>query len=461
MKTGKKTAGLILVFFLLVTSAYGDSSNALVYVIHGIAGQDLGLAPALPVDVAVDGGCILEGFTYGQVAGPLELPAGTYNIKISLANTTNPCNNTPVIEADVPFDAGETAVVIAHLAEDGISTATKFIISNSGGNYYKDSCGPTIFLHHTAAAPEVDIELQRAFGCLAGRRRLKNVSNGDQARYKVFPGDWTISLFPAGFSDTVLGPIKLRAKPCKSYFVFASGSLDMGSLTLLIYKSGLKKGSELELVKAIVYVVHGIPGEDLMLDPDLPVDISLNGVCALPGFTFGEITDALPLTPGVYNVKIGLADSANPCNESAVIEADVDLFAGSNVTIIAHLTEAGEPTASVFPNQLGIGCSLFRSPLVVHHTAAAPIVDVIANRRRWGRKLLRLEDLINGDQGILGTRPGPWKVSIAPAGTTTPVFGPVNLWLRNRNAYFLYAVGSLDNETLTVLQNVIPLKDLN
>ncbi|MHC4726068.1 MAG: DUF4397 domain-containing protein [Planctomycetota bacterium] len=456
MKTGKKATGVILAFFLLVTSAYGNS-NALVYVIHGIAGQDLSLAPDLPVDVAVGDSCILEGFTYGQVAGPLELPTGTYDIDISLADNNNPCGNPPVIQADVPFDTGEIAIVIAHLAEDATPTASKFVINNSGGHYCGKFCSPTIFLHHTAAAPEVDIELQRDFGCLAGHRKLNSVANGNQAKFKVNPGDWTISLFPAGLSDKVLGPIKLKAKPCKSYFVFASGSLDTGSLTLLIYKSSLKKGSELELVQAIVYVVHGIPGEDLDLDPDLPVDISLNGVCALPEFTFGEITDALPLTPCVYNVKISLADSANPCNEPAVIETDVDLFAGSNVTIVAHLSEIGEPTASVFANQLGMGSCFMKSPSVVHHTAAAPTVDVMFKR---GRRRLKLEGLSNGDQGIIATWPGRWQGSITPAGSNDPVFGPFDQWLKNRNAYFFYAVGSLDNETFTILQNEIPLKDL-
>jgi len=132
MKTGKKATGLILAVFLLLTSAYGNS-NALVYVIHGIAGQDLDLSPDLPVDVAVDDGCILEGFAYGQVAGPLELPTGTYDIDISLADNDNPCSNLPVIEAEVPFDAGEIAIVIAHLAEDGTPTASKFVISSCCG----------------------------------------------------------------------------------------------------------------------------------------------------------------------------------------------------------------------------------------------------------------------------------------------------------------------------------------
>jgi len=456
MKTGKKVTVLILALFLLVTSAYGRSSNALVYVIHGIAGQDLGLEPALPVDVAVEGDCTLEGFTYGEAVGPLELPEGTYNIQISLANPDTPCGESPVIEADVPFVSGEVAVVIAHLAADGTPTASKFLL-NASSRYPKFRHGPNVYLHHTAAAPEVDIKLSRRFRLKHGQRLIEDVSNGAQATEKLFPGHWSISLFAAGTDVAALVPIDLAVKPWASYAVFAVGSLDNGSLNLLIYSLNPKKDGELELVTALVYVIHGIPGQDLGSEPELPVDISLNDQCVLTGFEFGDITDAIPLTPGVYNVKIGLANPDSPCMEPAVIEADVPVFAGETITIIAHLTEEGDPTASVFSNDAGKRCSLFRAPLVVHHTAAAPAVDILALRGRWRK--LSLKDVINGDQGVLNTRPGPWKVSILPAGSDDPVLGPVEFWLKNRMAYYLYAVGSLDNGTFTVLQNVVPLNN--
>ncbi len=479
MKT--KTLYLVLIILTLFAGAYGKTSNAQVYVIHGIPGQDLGLDPALPVDVAVEGDCLLNGFTYGQVVGPLDLPEGTYNIQISVADTENPCENPPVIDANVPFSAGEVAVVIAHLTEDQSPTASKFLINqktsygnelydmkdededekqeDEKGHYRYGCCGrPSITLHHTAAAPTVDIELKRSIGDWAGGKQLTDVSNGDQAAVKLLPGNWDISLFPAGSNEAVLGPIDLKVKPRKSYYAFAVGSLDAGTLNLLIYQSDCRD-SQLRLIPAVVYVIHGIPGEDLDADPDLPVDISLNGICALPEFTFSEITDPIPLTPGLYNVQIALANPANPCNEPAVIEANIPLYTGENLTIIAHLTEDGQPIASVFMNELNVRRGyFFRAPLVVHHTAAAPAVDVKAGKNR--RRILKLENVINGDQGILNTTPGFWKISIAPAGSNNPVFGPVKLRLKNRNAYFVYAVGSLENETFTVLQNIIPLKDL-
>ena len=59
--------------------------------------------------------------------------------------------------------------------------------------------------------------------------------------------------------------------------------------------------------EGIVYVVHGINGTDLGLSEALPVDVSLNGACALPGFTFGEIVGPLELPVGSYDIAIGLA----------------------------------------------------------------------------------------------------------------------------------------------------------
>ena len=45
--------------------------NASVYIVHGIPGQDLGFAENLPIDIAVDGDCVLRNLVFGQIYGPL------------------------------------------------------------------------------------------------------------------------------------------------------------------------------------------------------------------------------------------------------------------------------------------------------------------------------------------------------------------------------------------------------
>jgi hypothetical protein len=202
---------------------------------------------------------------------------------------------------------------------------------------------------------------------------------------------------------------------------------------------------------AKAYVIHGIPGQDLGLDPELRVDVSVNGACALPGFEFGDIVGPLDFPEGTYDIAIGLADDLNPCSADAVIAASVDLEAGVNYSIIAYLDADGMPTAGLFENDLDSRRG--RTKVNVAHTAWAPTVDIKLQRPgKRSRNAVVVPDVSNGDSLAADFRAGPWMVSIAPAGSDTPVFGPVRLFLKPYvTAYLVFAVGSLENETFTLL----------
>jgi hypothetical protein len=195
--------------------------------------------------------------------------------------------------------------------------------------------------------------------------------------------------------------------------------------------------------EATVYVVHGIPG--------VLVDVEVEGVgCALQGFDFGDIAGPLSLPEGTYNIKIRPANAMNPCSEMPVIEADVPFAAGENVTVVAHLDDMGNPTASKFDNDFsptGRG----KARLIVHHTAYAPMVDVKVSRNGGNSPKVMVNDFSNGDQAVTETRPGDWFVSIMPAGSMTPVFGPTPVELEPFTAYRIYAVGDVAGGTFTLL----------
>lgn len=214
---------------------------------------------------------------------------------------------------------------------------------------------------------------------------------------------------------------------------------------------------------ANLYVIHGISGLDLDLevDPALPVDILVNDeICALQGFKFGEIAGPLSLAPGAYNIKISLA-SEEACAKSPVIEADVFLAPNENATVIAHLTEKGDMTASKFTNDVSPTADR-QSRLVVRHTAAVASVDIVAERIRQpvsstvDLTKLTIEDLSNPKQAQADVRSGRWTATIYPAGKDTSVFGPVTLGLKASTGYFVYAVGSLENASFTLIVHTIP-----
>ncbi len=201
-----------------------------------------------------------------------------------------------------------------------------------------------------------------------------------------------------------------------------------------------------------VYVFHGIPGEDLAMDPELPVDVLVNDeICLLERFEFAEIVGRVSLDPGDYNLKISLANETDPCPNSALIEADVTFETGKNYSFIAHLTEMGDPTGSLFENNV-YPTARGKARIIAHHTAAAPSVDVTVewNADPSAPRII-IQNFTNPDQATAEVRPGGWQLSIAPAMSFTAVFGPVELTLRPFTAYLIFAVGSLSEETFTVL----------
>lgn len=72
------SAAITATALLVVTGPSLAAAPAQVYVVHGIDGRDLGLDASLPVDVLIDGeSCVLPGFEFGSIVGPLPLEEGT------------------------------------------------------------------------------------------------------------------------------------------------------------------------------------------------------------------------------------------------------------------------------------------------------------------------------------------------------------------------------------------------
>ena len=185
---------------------------------------------------------------------------------------------------------------------------------------------------------------------------------------------------------------------------------------------------------ASIYVIHGIPGAG-----GFPVDVSVDGACALPGFTFGTRAGPISLPAGTYTIAVH-APSDGACGGPAAIgPVDLTFAGGDNKTIIAHLTDGGAPTASVFDNDFsrtGRG----NARLIAHHTAAAPAVDVVVARNYFsGGPRITVPGFANGNQIITEVRPGDWQLTLELGGVA--VYGPTSLTLNPFTAYSIYAVG--------------------
>lgn len=196
---------------------------------------------------------------------------------------------------------------------------------------------------------------------------------------------------------------------------------------------------------ASVYVVHGIPGADLGAGATLPVDVSVNGSCALKNFQFGQIIGPVSLPPGKAVVKISLSGNNGDCaGQTAIGPASFNLKPGESATIIAYLTASGEPTVRKFTNDDSrtVGG---RGRITVHHTAAAPLVDVNISPKA------KINQVRNSERFTIEAAQGTAQVSIAAAGSSDPVFGPVSFEITKNVRYLIFAVGSVANNTFTLL----------
>ncbi len=202
----------------------------------------------------------------------------------------------------------------------------------------------------------------------------------------------------------------------------------------------------LALADASVYVVHGVPGVN--------VDVYVNGDGpVLENFEFSTIEGPLSLPAGTYDIDI-YAAGADPATSDPAIARTVGLVDGQTVSLVAHLTEEGGLALTPFgldPSAPGRATSR----LSLRHTAAAPPVDLIVRSPARFNDRQVVIGLTNGAGATSAAPAGPAQVTIALPGTTAPVVPQIDLVLEPGKVYAVYAVGSLANESFTVLAQVI------
>ena len=189
---------------------------------------------------------------------------------------------------------------------------------------------------------------------------------------------------------------------------------------------------------ARIHLLHGIPDTD--------VDVEAGGANVFEGFAFGDTQDLSGFAGATLedvNVKVAGTDTV------AIAAGDVALPSSGNFTIIAHLDASGTPTISVFENNTS-SLDAGSGRLTVRHTAAAPEVDILANGAA------AFTSVPNGVGADVDLPAGTISAEVVPAGATEPVvIGPADLPITEGANLIVYAVGSLDAGSLTVLTESI------
>ncbi len=397
---------------LMAGSAGAASDMGDLSVIHGI--------PGATVDVYANDALLLPGFESGDVAGPLTLPTGNYDVDIYTAGD-DPMTDPAIVSASVELVPGGSVSAIAHLDALGAPTITAYVNDLSSAAVSQGR----LVVRHTAAAPAVDIVVT-GVGAI-----LSNVENPQSGQLDVAAATYPVTINAAGTSDVAFDAGDVPITEGEALHVYAIGDLVGGTFGLVLQSFDLASPDGYGELS----VVHGIPG--------LPVDVYLNGVLAIPGFQPETIVENLLVAAGDYDVAL-YAEGADPLTTAPALVASTTLPAGANASAVAHLDEVGTPTFSVFVNDLST-IDAGNGRVVVRHTAAAPSVDVLAD----GGVLI--PGLTNPDEAQADVPAATYSVELTPAGMATVVFGPTDLPVTEGESIVVYAIGDLGAATFTLI----------
>jgi Domain of unknown function (DUF4397) len=182
--------------------------------------------------------------------------------------------------------------------------------------------------------------------------------------------------------------------------------------------------------------------------PDTAVDFYVDGERQAGDVRPGAVSDALSLPPGDHEVAVRPA--GDDADRQPLFTQRVELAVGANVTIAAHLDDAGLERLSTFENDLSpLGAGQAR--LSVRHTAALALADV----RVDGRAVVT--DLVNARAAATTLPSGSAAVELTLAGQREPVLGPVDVELREGALTAVYPIGSPRDDTVEVVVQTLRL----
>jgi hypothetical protein len=203
----------MLLAVIPATAAMAQSNEGQVIVVHGV--------PDLEVDVYVNGELTLEGFQYGDVAGPLPLPAGSYEVEIYAAGS-DPAADTPALSGSADLEAGAAVTIAAYLQEGGEPTLGVFPEDNAtieAGN-------TRVTARHLADFGAVDI-LANDSAVFSG------VTNGQGGDADVPADTYNIKITAAGDPATIAFEADLDLAEGTNSIAYAIGSVEGGSFQVV------------------------------------------------------------------------------------------------------------------------------------------------------------------------------------------------------------------------------------
>lgn len=204
--------GMITALGLALPAGAATAQEAQLSVLHAI--------PDTPVDVYVNGELTLDNFAPGDLAGPLALPAGDYEVALTAPDAADA--SAPILgPATLTLEGGANYTAVAHLTaagDPGLNLFTNDISQTAPGQ-------GRLTVRHTAAAPAVDI-------LAGGSPVIQNLANPNEAKLDLAAGTVSAAVALAGTTDPVIGPTDVAIQEGVNTILYAWGSAEDGNLAI-------------------------------------------------------------------------------------------------------------------------------------------------------------------------------------------------------------------------------------
>jgi hypothetical protein len=205
---------------------------------------------------------------------------------------------------------------------------------------------------------------------------------------------------------------------------------------------------------AYLYVVHSIPGRDIAdnLNPGLPVDISISDECSVHGLVFGSTSGPFTLAPGTYNVQVSMANTLAPCTNAPMIQSQVTLTSGANVSAVAAIS-SGQPALLTFADNL-TPITPAHARFVFVQAAEAPALQATFTQLYVSSpKTFTVTAAPDTEQAVI-VPVGTYQVQVTASGSTT-VLTSEQIGVGNQSAAFIYAAGEAANNSVGLVERTI------
>jgi hypothetical protein len=202
-------------------------SNAYLYIAHAASGRNISSTtnPAYPVDVSVAGICVAKGASFGDIQGPFTGTAGTYVVKVSVANVASPCGNPAVFTGTAALQAGKAYLTVLTLDASNHVLGQLFAVNVSAVPSGK---GRTAVFNATLS--ELGAVLKDENGSTVGSA---NVAPGAVLVSDNVAGMYAATIYVTGARTAATGPVPVTLSSKNLYLYVLAGAASNDSIQLI------------------------------------------------------------------------------------------------------------------------------------------------------------------------------------------------------------------------------------